>query len=55
MKNFKKLTALALSAALALGLTACGGDETTNNNTEKDTYKVGVIQYIENGAFNDMR
>lgn len=54
MKRLKKLTALVLTGAMALSLAACGG----GNNAAKDdqkSYKVGVIQYVENGAFNDMR
>ena len=53
MKMMKKLTAVALMGAMSLSLAACGGDNTASNDDK--TYKVGVIQYVENGAFNDMR
>lgn len=53
MKMMKKLTAVALMGAMSLSLAGCGGDNTASNDDK--TYKVGVIQYVENGAFNDMR
>ncbi len=53
MKMVKKLTAVALMGAMGLSLAACGNGEAQNDNP--DSYKVGVIQYIENGAFNEMR
>lgn len=53
MKLMKKLTAVALMGAMSLSLAACGGDKTAGNDDK--SYKVGVIQFVENGAFNDMR
>ncbi|MDY5577100.1 MAG: ABC transporter substrate-binding protein [Lachnospiraceae bacterium] len=51
-KVFKKIVSIALiSAMTATMFTACGKDE----KKDSDKLKIGVIQMIENGAFNDMR
>ncbi len=50
-KMFKKAACMMLAAVMATGMAACG------NSSEKSSgkIKVGVIQLIENGAFNDMK
>ncbi len=45
----KRCAALVMTAALGFGLAACTGGKAD------DKVKVGVVQLIENGAFNDMR
>ena len=58
MTIFKKLTAVAALLALTLSLTACGGgvDASSSATPAGDkTYKIGIIQLVENGAFEDMR
>jgi len=65
MRKFKKLTALLLLVMFALSMTACGGGDNKTGDDKNDgpgytygeshKYRVGIIQYIENGAFNDMR
>lgn len=57
--KLKKLLGLTLTAAM-LVITAAGCSNTETENTdsqssEGDVLKVGVIQMVENGAFNDMR
>ncbi len=57
--KLKKLLGLALTAAM-LVITAAGcsnieTENTDNQSSEGDVLKVGVIQMVENGAFNDMR
>lgn len=54
MTIFKKLTAVA--ALLTLSLTACGVDASSSATPARDkTYKIGIIQLVENGAFEDMK
>lgn len=50
-KMIKKAACMMLAAVMATGMAACG------NSSEKSSgkIKVGVIQLIENGAFNDMK
>lgn len=50
-KMFKKAACMMLAAVMATGMAACG------SSSEKGSgkIKVGVIQLIENGAFNDMK
>ena len=50
-KMFKKAACMMLAAVMATGMAACG------SSSEKSSGKimVGVIQLIENGAFNDMK
>ena len=52
-KTFRKLAAVTTMMAMTAALfTGCSKDEKKENT---DTLKIGVIQMIENGAFNDMR
>lgn len=56
MTIFKKLTAVAALLALTLSLTACGVDASSSATPARDkTYKIGIIQLVENGAFEDMK
>lgn len=58
MTIFKKLTVVAALLALTLSLTACGGgvDASSSATPAGDkTYKIGIIQLVENGAFEDMK
>lgn len=49
-KVFGKVAATIMAATMVMSCVACGN---TNNSDKK--VKVGVVQMIENGAFNDMR
>lgn len=52
-KTFKKIAAAAMTAAMTAALfTGCAKEESGEST---DKLKIGVIQMIENGAFNDMR
>ncbi|MEO1815566.1 MAG: ABC transporter substrate-binding protein [Acetobacterium sp.] len=51
---FKKITAIVLTLAMTLSLAACASSG-TSGGTEQKKLKVGVIQTIENGAFDAMR
>jgi putative ABC transport system substrate-binding protein len=51
---FKKMTAVVLTLAMTLSLAACASSG-TGSTTEDKKLKVGVIQMIENGAFDAMR
>lgn len=51
MKFIKKAVCMALAAIMMTGAAGCAGSATSGG----DKVKVGVIQLIENGAFNDMR
>lgn len=58
MTIFKKLTAVAALLALTLSLTACGGGGDASSSAAPagdKTYKIGIIQLVENGAFEDMK
>lgn len=51
----KKLTSILMTAALTLGLTACG--TTTNDNTASGTdatYKVGICNYVDDASLNQI-
>lgn len=50
-KMFKKAACMMLAAVMATGMAACGSSSEKSNGK----IKVGVIQLIENGAFNDMK
>ena len=50
-KMFKKAACMVLAAVMATGMAACGSSSEKNSGR----IKVGVIQLIENGAFNDMK
>lgn len=45
--KFKKIAAVAMSAVMALSLTACGG------NSAKDTYKIGICQVMQHPALDE--
>lgn len=57
--KLKKLLGLTLTAAMlvitAVGCSNTETENTDNQSSEGDVLKVGVIQMVENGAFNDMR
>ncbi len=44
----KKIAALGMAVVMMAGFTACGSDK-------ENVIKIGIIQMVENGAFNDMR
>lgn len=50
-KMFKKAACTMLAAVMATGMAACG----SSSEKSSGKIKVGVIQLIENGAFNDMK
>ncbi|MBC3796949.1 ABC transporter substrate-binding protein [Acetobacterium tundrae] len=50
----KKITAVILTAFMVTSLAACSAS-TTDKGTTGKKLKVGIIQMIENGAFDDMR
>lgn len=50
-KMFKKVACMMLAAVMATGMAACG----SSSEKSSGKIKVGVIQLIENGAFNDMK
>lgn len=50
-KMFKKAACMMLAAVMATGMAACG----SGSEKSSGKIKVGVIQLIENGAFNDMK
>ncbi|WKY48054.1 ABC transporter substrate-binding protein [Eubacteriaceae bacterium ES3] len=53
-KGFKKLLALVMMATMVVSLAACSSSSDTSGS-DGEVLKVGVIQMIENGAFDDMR
>lgn len=57
MKLMKKVAGLVLSGVLCLTMLAgCGSNGgKSSGGSDGDKLKVGIIQMIENGAFNDMR
>ena len=50
----KKMTAVVLAVFMVASLSACSSSKTSQGTNGKKL-KVGIIQMIENGAFNDMR
>ena len=53
----KKIYSLALASAMMLSLCACGGtsDSTQKGaSSDKDTYKVGIIQYVDDASLNQI-
>lgn len=56
-KSLRKVLAMALSAVMIMGVSACGSSSTSEpegtEKTEKTT--VGIVQMADNGAFTDMR
>lgn len=59
LKKMKRAMGIVLVGALALtGLVGCGNDGNkggSDSKSEGGKLKIGIIQMIENGAFNDMR
>lgn len=54
--TFKKFLSATLLTSLVCTLTACGGNDTQQAQSGDDeTFKVGIVQMIDNGAFEDMR
>ena len=61
MKKTKKLTAVVLAAALALGLTACGGKTETSPaasasadaSASGEKVKIGILQYATHASLDD--
>ncbi|GFI62292.1 hypothetical protein IMSAG049_01470 [Clostridiales bacterium] len=57
-KNIKKIFAIAITAIIATGVTACTSsaskNEAPSDETEEKTV-IGIIQMADNGAFSDMR
>lgn len=53
MKLFKKILGVCL--IVTMGITSLVGCGDKKSSSEEDKLKIGIIQMIENGAFNDMR
>lgn len=51
MRGLKKVTAILFTMVMAVSMSACGGTK----ETTKDKLRVGIVQLIDNGAFEDMR
>lgn len=51
----KKLTAIVLSMALALSLTACGEKTPSSKSEERKTVKLGILQLLEHPALDSAR
>lgn len=51
----KQMLAVILSAAMILGLTACGGTTVKNTNTDGETYTIGISQFAEHGSLDNCR
>lgn len=49
MKKMKKILCVMMAAVLALGLCACGKEE----SKDKDTYKIGIIQYVSHPSLDN--
>lgn len=49
---FKKTLAFLLTGAMAVGMTACGGEDSGKDDGK---LTVGIVQMADNGAFTDMR
>lgn len=60
-KNIKKVLAMAVSAVMIMGVSACSSsgsstsDSSSSGDTEGDKTVVGIVQMADNGAFTDMR
>ena len=61
-RNFKNVLAMALSAVMLMGITACGSSSSSSSapaeeSTEasQDKTVIGIVQMADNGAFTDMR
>ncbi len=59
-KNIKKVLAMAVSAVMIMGVSACSSSSSTTSSsaaddTESKKTVVGIVQMADNGAFTDMR
>ena len=56
MKKGKQVLAMAMAAAMMMGLAACGnGDGKESENPGEAQYKVGIIQQMEHVALDQAR
>lgn len=62
MKNIKRLFAIIMALCAVFALSACGGTDDSaatpsgsSGDASGESYKVGIVMMIENGAFLDMR
>ena len=51
--KFKKVAALVLASAMTLGLAACGS-KTEDDKAEGKTYKVGIVQFVDDASLNQI-
>lgn len=51
----KKILSAALCTTMFFGLTACGNSAQQQSDADGEKLKVGIVQLIDNGAFEDMR
>ena len=51
----KKILSAALCTSMFYGLTACGNNTQQQSDADGEKLKVGIVQLIDNGAFEDMR
>ena len=51
----KKILSAALCTSMFFGLTACGNNTQQQSDADGEKLKVGIVQLIDNGAFEDMR
>ena len=51
----KKILSATVLTAMLLSLSACGETATTEESNAQEPLKVGIVQLIDNGAFEDMR
>ncbi len=51
----KKILSTALCTSMFFGLTACGNNTQQQSDADGEKLKVGIVQLIDNGAFEDMR
>ena len=51
----KKILSAALCTSMFFGLTACGNHTQQQSDADGEKLKVGIVQLIDNGAFEDMR
>ena len=53
----KKIISMMMMSAMMLSLGACGAEADNNgtsDNTDKDTYKVGIIQFVDDASLNQI-
>ena len=51
----KKILSAALCTSMFFGLTSCGNNTQQQSDADGEKLKVGIVQLIDNGAFEDMR